>query len=272
MRCVNVMQCGVVVDWLANRCGVDYWSYAIVPLAGALAGFINAMAGSGSLLTLPALMVAGLDSGVANGANRIGILLQSATSFATYWRKGVRGFLPIMPLALPAMLGGIGGALFAVRVPSEVLDRVIGVLLLAMVGLMFFDSSRWKGEARPVDCAMLRRPWLWVAFVGIGFYGGFIQVGSNFFILLALIYLGGMDLLHANAFKLLVQLAFTVVVLPIYIYHGRVHWPLALLLSAGSMLGAWIGVNVAVRGGGKLIRWVIIAVVSLFAVRLLLWS
>ena len=232
------MQRGVVVVGLANRCSVDYWSYAIVPLAGALAGFINAMAGSGSLLTLPALMVAGLDSGVANGANRIGILLQSATSFATYWRKGVRGFL----------------------------------LLLAMVGLMFFDSSRWKGESRPVDGAMLRRPWLWVAFVGIGFYGGFIQVGSNFFILLALIYLGGMDLLHANAFKLLVQLAFTVVVLPIYIYHGRVHWPLALLLSAGSMLGAWIGANVAVRGGGKLIRWVIIAVVSLFAVRLLLWS
>lgn len=246
-----------------------WWHWVLLPLAGALAGFINAAAGAGSLITLPALMLGGLPVGVANGSNRVGILFQSVVSLTGFSRGGYGRFGRAWLLVLPALLFSILGAQVASNLSADVLNPIVGSILILMLLLLFLKPKRWMAEPHPIPKDVLRRPELWVGMVLIGFYGGFIQVGANYMILFLLVVRGGFDVMHANAFKLLVQFTFTVAALPIYIYHGLVHWPSALLMASGTVIGAWLGARTAVRRGVGFVRILLVVSVLLFAVKLL---
>ncbi|PIE84546.1 MAG: hypothetical protein CSA07_00360 [Bacteroidia bacterium] len=231
--------------------------------AGLVAGFINSVAGSGSMLTIPALMMYGLPAPLANGTNRVGLLAQGLFGIMGFRHGGVK-IRPITALlVIPAVLGALLGAQIAVQLPEDVLNIAITIILAVMVGTVFLKPKRWERSHDGME-NVHRRPVVWLALLLTGIYAGFIQIGSGYFILFTALLIGGMDLLRANVLKVIIQMALQLTVIPFYFYHGQIDWRAGLLLAAGMALGAWIGSKMAIKGGAKFLRYVIIGSVLLF--------
>ncbi|MCB9449750.1 MAG: sulfite exporter TauE/SafE family protein [Flavobacteriales bacterium] len=244
---------------------MDLFGAAVIALAGVVCGFINTLAGSGSLLSLPVLMYfGGMDIRMANGTNRIGILLQSAVSAGSFHKQKVLNTRQGITLALPSLAGSILGAVWAVDLNKEVLERVIGVIFIVMLFVILLKPERWlKGK----DDVVSAKPGFWqmLTMFAIGVYGGFIQAGTGIFLLAGLVLSAGYDLVRANAIKVLIVFLYTPFALYVFIYNGQVEFVTGLTLAAGNMVGAWIASRMAVQKGNKFIRWILIAVVVLSA-------
>jgi hypothetical protein len=247
---------------------IDIWMYVLVIVAGVFAGFINTLAGSGSLITLPLLIFLGLPANVANGTNRIGILLQSLVAVGGFKQKKVFEWKEGIWLTIPATIGSFIGAAMAVNLNDLLMNRIIGGLLIFMFFIILFKPEQWIKEhaglvkAKPSIMQI-------IIFFGIGFYGGFIQAGVGFFLLAGLVLGAGFDLLKGNAIKVLIVLVYTVAAIVVFIYNNQINYQIGLILGLGSMLGAWIATRVAVKKGSKFIRWVLLITVFGFAVKLL---
>jgi uncharacterized membrane protein YfcA len=227
---------------------------------GLVAGFINTLAGSGSLLTLPLLMFLGLPANVANGTNRIAILLQNIVGVSSFRQQKVLDFKDGFKIGIPAVIGSLLGARIAVNLNDAVMERVIGGLLILMFFLIILKPNRWlKGrEGQP----SLHMAWQAVIFFGVGIYGGFIQAGVGFFLLAGLVLGAGFELVRANALKVFIVLLYTPFALAVFIMNDDVNYVFGFILAIGNMLGAFFGARVAVKWGARAVR--IFLLVALF--------
>jgi len=220
---------------------MEFWIYPLLVLAGFMAGFINTLAGAGSVISLAVLNLAGLPLGMANGTNRVAILLQTALAVGRFKKQGKLSVRPHLGIILPAIVGGILGALIAGQVSGVVLRRSIGVCMALTLVPLFLKPTRWlegssgreKKGAGPVQM---------ISFFLVGIYGGYVQLGVGVFLLTALVLAAGLDL---------------------------VRWDLGLTLAAGNMLGAWVATYEAAKRGAPFIRWLLIVVVIAAATRYL---
>ncbi len=239
---------------------------AAVPIAGFVAGFINTLAGTGSLITLPVLILLGLPATVANGTNRLGVLMQNIVAVATFRNRGALDVTGSWKLVLPAVVGSVLGARLAVDIDQQTMRNVIGVFMLVMLAILMLKPERWIAEH-----ASPRAPRLSVEvplFFAIGVYGGFLQAGVGIFLLAALVLGAGFNLVGANAVKNLIVLAVTVVAIPVFVLHDQVQWTLGLLLGAGQAAGAWFAARVALKRGAGFVRMFVIVTVLLSAIAL----
>lgn len=236
--------------------------------AGFLAGFINTLAGSGSLITLPMLIFMGLPANVANGTNRVAILLQNIAGVSRFRQSGVLDLRGAVMLSLPAILGSIVGARIAVGVDELVLRRVIGVIMLVMLFVILVRPQRWlQGTLERLEGFP---NWKQLAtFFAIGVYGGFIQAGVGIFLLAGLVLGVGYDLVRANAVKVSIALLFTISALGVFISSNQVNWTAGLILAVGNMLGAWFAAKVAVERGAVWVHRLLIVVVAVASAHLL---
>jgi len=237
---------------------MDLVDAIVVVGAGLVAGVVNAMAGGGSLLTVALLTVfADLPGLIANGTNRVGVLVQNAASVAGYRKEGVSGMRRAVPVLIPAVLGSLVGSILVSSLTDEAFERTFGILMVPLLILSLRPPQSTGTEITwsPVLTAAV--------FFGIGLYGGAFQAGVGLIIVVALSR-SGLDLVNANAVKVVVIMALTAMAVPVFISRGHVDWGFALLLSIGFALGGWVGARAAVRGGERLIRPVlVIAVVAL---------
>ena len=239
---------------------------AAVTIAGFVAGFINTLAGTGSLITLPVLILLGLPATVANGTNRLGVLMQNIVAVATFRNRGALDVTGSWKLVLPAVVGSVLGARLAVDIDQQTMRNVIGVFMLVMLAILMLKPERWIAEH-----ASPRAPRLSVEvplFFAIGVYGGFLQAGVGIFLLAALVLGAGFNLVGANAVKNLIVLAVTVVAIPVFVLHDQVQWTLGLLLGAGQAAGAWFAARVALKRGAGFVRMFVIVTVLLSAIAL----
>jgi uncharacterized membrane protein YfcA len=235
---------------------------------GFFAGFINTLAGSGSLLTLPLLMFLGLDANVANGTNRIAILLQNVVGVASFKQQKVFEWKHGIWLAIPAVVGSFIGAMIAVDINKEIMKYTIAGLLIVMFFIILFKPDRWiKGQAGNVK----EKPGVLqiIIFFFIGVYGGFIQAGVGFFLLAGLVLGAGLDLLKANAIKVLIVLFYTPIALVVFMIYSQVDYKIGLILAVGNMLGAFVGSRVAVSWGPKFVRIILLITLVIAALNLL---
>ncbi len=243
------------------------WIYPAIILAGFFCGLVNTLAGSGSLITLPLLIFLGLPANVANGTNRVGILLQNVVGVHSFHRQKVLDFQRGKWLLAPAVLGAIVGAWIATDLNERVMRLFIGCIMVVMLFVLLFKPERWlKGAPTPEAVGSPIANGL--MFFAVGLYGGFIQVGVGIFLLAALVLVSGYDLVRANALKVLIVLGFTPLALLVFALNGQVNWTLGLILSLGNMMGAWAGARMTVKGGAVFVRWVLIAVVAASALKL----
>ena len=235
--------------------------HVVVLLGGGLvAGVINAMAGGGSLLTVPLLVFADVPGNTANGSNRVGVLANSFSAASTFRRLGVAGLAGIGRILGPAAAGAIVGSVVISQLADDTFERVFGFVMIPILIL----SLR-----KPDVAAIADRPqwpnWLTaVVFFGIGVYGGAFQAGVGLIMIVALSR-AGVDLVVANNIKVIVTFVFTVFALPVFILAGDVDWAPALVLAVGLAVGGFVGAHITVAGGEKVIRPVLIVAVLVFA-------
>jgi uncharacterized membrane protein YfcA len=233
--------------------------------AGLVAGFFNAVAGGGSLLTLPLLIFLGMPATLANGTNRVALLLQNISAVSRYARGGVHHFRSGVLIAVPSIVGAVLGSSLAADMPDETLRRIIGGVLIVVGIYVLLSPDRWIKKSPKA------KPWLLgLVFFFVGLYGGFIQAGIGFFILTALVLWGGHDLLHANAVKVLIVLLYTIPALIVFTVNKQVDYPTGLLLGAGNMTGAWIGAHISLKKGTPWIRAILLIAILLASLKLLI--
>ena len=243
--------------------GMELIDAALVVGAGLVAGIVNAMAGGGSLLTVALLNVfVGLPGLVANGTNRVGVLVQNASSVASYRKEGVRGFGRAVPVIVPVIAGSLLGSLLVSSVTDDTFERIFGIL---MVPLLFLSLRSPKNVGSQINWHPLISA---VVFFGIGLYGGAFQAGVGLLIVVALSR-SGLDLVNANAVKVVVILVLTTIAVPVFVIRGQVDWGFAAVLAIGFAAGGWIGARVAVRGGERIIKPVLIGAVVALAGRMI---
>ena len=241
--------------------------YVLVIGAGILAGYINTLAGSGSLLTLPLLIFIGLPPTVANGTNRIAIMLQSLVGSLGFRKLGVLDINTGIRLGVPSVIGSIAGALIALVISSKMMERAVGILLVIMFFVILFKPEVWlKGRTG----SMPAQSWVnIVVFFLIGVYGGFVQAGVGFFLLGGLVVGAGLDLVKANALKNFLVFLYTPFALAVFMIGQQVDYKAGLILSLGSMTGAWLGTKSAVSWGPVFIRYILLVAVLVSAIQLI---
>ncbi len=262
-----------------------WWSYPALAAVGLVAGALNVIAGGGSFLTLPAMIFLGLPPTVANGTNRIAILVQNAGAVWGFQRRRLVAWRWVVRAALPAVLGAILGAWLAVRIGDRSFERILSVLMVvvSLASLWRPGSGAARSESsgeRPEEpglgpdavpappAAAGARLALAGGFFLVGVYGGFVQAGTGF-LFLAVLTWAGFDLVRGNALKVLVILLWTPLALWQFAAGGQVDWLLGLALAAGNFSGALVGVRLTVLKGSRWVRRVVTMTVIAFA--LLLW-
>ena len=233
--------------------------------AGVVAGFVNTVAGGGSVITLP-ILVEIVGASVANGTNRVAILMQNLAGLAGYQRGKAVPWPVVFPLIPPILLGAVSGAYVATTISSEAMRRVFALVVVVVAGLLFVKPSRWIGDSEP----RLHQPWRWLVFLAAGFYGGFVQAGIGFLLLAGLVLGGGLGLVRANAAKVALILLYTPLVLVLFALADQVDLAVGITLGVGNMTGAWISARLAVKKGAGWIRWVLIVAAVAAAIRMLL--
>lgn len=245
------------------------WHAGLLAAIGLLAGFLNVLAGGGSLLTLPALIFLGLPAATANGTNRIAILSQNIFAAASFRRHGVLPLRLALLCAGPALLGSYLGANLAINIDEQLFKRLLAGI---MIGVLLFNTidpmKHWRGT-EDLHLSRWRIVTLILTFLAIGVYGGFVQAGVGFLIISALL-AQGLDLVRINAVKVVVVGIFTLTALAVFIQHGQVNYGLGLALAAGNSIGGLIATRMAISKGHDWIKKIVTLTVLAFAIKLLI--
>jgi uncharacterized membrane protein YfcA len=244
-----------------------YLEYAVLVLVGFLAGGINTMAGGGSLLTLPMLIFLGLPPNIANGTNRIAILIQNIFTTSGFRSKGIKTFPFSIYLGISALIGSVIGAQIAVDIKGETFNKILAIIMIVVVLYMVFKSKLQHKD-------LLERTtgkqlwWSTLIFFFVGIYGGFIQAGVGFIMLLALSSVNNLSLVKSNAVKVTVVLIYTLAAVVVFAYNDKINWKIGLILALGNGLGGWLASRWSVDKGDGLVRKFLIVVVVVMAVKL----
>ncbi|ALO46779.1 sulfite exporter TauE/SafE family protein [Pseudohongiella spirulinae] len=237
----------------------DPFLLVILTLTGLVAGWINTLAGGGSNLTLPMLMLLGLPPDVANGTNRVGVFLQGAVAVRGFHHYGRLDTQSITSILVPTLSGGAIGAVVAAVMPNVALKP----LLLGTILTMSFIILVRPGFIAPPEGTPVRKVsesrGAWLGLFVAGVYGGFVQAGVGFILLAALS--GGLryDLVRANALKMVCTLSFTSVSLAVFIWFDQIRWLPGLILAVGTMAGSYLSVKFAIRASQNTVKWFLFA-------------
>ncbi len=237
----------------------------VLVLGGGAAGFINALAGGGSAITIPILNeMVGINT--ANGTNRIAILAANIAAIAGFQQGQAIPWRRVVPLLVPTVLGAAVGAWVATETSPDLMRKVFAGVLLLVAASVVFRPARWVEERD----AALNEPLRSLVFLGVGFYGGFVQAGVGFLLLAGLVLGGGLNLVNGNAAKVVLIATYTPITLLLFARAAQVDWSVGVVLAAGQMTGAWIAARLAIAKGADWVRWILVAAAAVAAVRLIL--
>ena len=248
---------------------MEIWQILLLALVGVAAGWLNVMAGGGSLLTVPVMLFMGIPGPVANGTNRIAILAQNISAVTAFRRRGFSDFRLSLGLSAAAAIGALGGASVGVHLEGQWFDRVlalvmIGVMILMATGRDRIDATPTGGQPRNLVLGHL-------LMVGAGLWGGFIQIGVGFILMPILHRVLGLDLVRVNMHKVFIVLVYTLVALAVFASQLELLWWTGAALAVGNATGGWLGAHTTIRRGETLIRRVLYVALTVFIIRLLLF-
>lgn len=244
------------------------WQVALLISVGVVGGFLNVMAGGGSLLTVPVMVFMGIPGAVANGTNRIAILAQNITAITTFARRGFRDFRLSLSLAACALPGAIAGAMVGVQLQGAWFNRALALIMIGVMLLMHFDRGTQK---QAEDHTPSRRQLIagHTLMVGAGFWGGFIQIGVGFIVMPILNRVMGLDLVRTNMHKVFIIAVYTLAALVVFASQLELLWLVGLALAVGNSIGGYLGAHFTITRGERLIRIVLNTVLVGFIVKLL---
>jgi len=241
---------------------MEWWQVPALLAGGFFCGVANALAGGGSFVTLPLLLLIGLPPQIANATNRVAIVLQCVAGLGAYQKRGVVPWRDLGRLAVPAVLGSLAGAYLAAFLDETAFRRAAAVLFAVMAGTVFIDPRRWARE----NSVVRGRPVFYPLFFLMGVYGGFLQAGVGVLLISSLVLLCGYDVVRGSALKFALALSFTTAALLVFAGVGQVDWAIGLCLAAGSMAGGFVGARLVMAKGSPLVRaFVVVAALAAIA-------
>jgi uncharacterized protein len=241
--------------------------FALLVLAGAAAGFVDSIAGGGGIITLPALLAAGLPPHLALGTNKLQSTFGSLTAALRYRAAGIVRFRDMMPGIAATALGAGAGAFAVGSVDSRLLGYLIPVLLVAILA---FLAIRPRFGLRQGERKVAWLPFWIVAGLALGFYDGFFGPGTGTFWAMALVGLVGLDLRGATAHTKVTNFTSNLISLAVFLAAGAVVAPIGLAMGAAEAAGAWAGSRMALKRGAAFVRVMTLAVTGAMVVYVVL--
>lgn len=248
------------------------WIEALAIIAAGMgAGFVNAVVGSGSLITFPTLLAVGYTPIVANVSNNIGLVPGSVSGVYGYRRELVGQGKRARTLACGSASGALVGAVLLLTLPSEVFNTIVPILVLVACALMAVQPrlARWVASRRPEDARDVGFAPIAIAFLA-GIYGGYFGAAQGIILLAMLAVFVPDDLQRSNALKNVLAGTVNTVAAVLFIIFADVAWLAVALIAAGSVVGGALGAKVGRRIPPRLLRLLVIALGLFVAVRLLL--
>tara|TARA_B100000575_G_scaffold201924_1_gene163654 strand:+ start:23633 stop:24406 length:774 start_codon:yes stop_codon:yes gene_type:complete len=248
---------------------LDLSSILILISIGLFAGVVNTLAGGGSLVTLPVLILfLGLDEATANGTNRLMVITAALVASYGYRSKGIETHPWGFYFGLVATFGAIIGAKIAINIDGDTFKRFLAIIMIS-VGLIIVFRS--KSIASLDLKERLNGKYLFAGFVGfffIGVYGGFLQAGVGIVIMLLLTQINRMNLLRTNSVKAFSVFIYSIAAVAIFALDGKILWMVGFWMVLGSVVGAWLSSRWSVKRGDKVIRITLLIMVTYMAVKL----
>lgn len=240
----------------------------ILFVVGLAVGFLNVIAGGGSLLSIPLLIFIGFPVHVANATSRVGIFFQNLVAVSVYKNSGFKNDRFIYLLTLSSILGSALGTWWAVQLDSQQFNRILIVVMILMFFLILIDPRRFHTTS--VERLEWNRQLLSIIiFFFIGIYGGFLQAGTAILMMVVLHLVNNLQLVKVNYMKVFVVLIMNILSLVIFQLHGLIEWKYGFLLAAGTSLGGYVGTVVSIKKGDIWIRRVMLATIAAITIKLL---
>ncbi len=244
---------------------LEPWQLVLLAFAGFVSGWVNVLAGGGSIFTVPVMVFLGLPGPVANGTNRIAIIAQNVTAVAEFFRKGFGDLKLSLSLGAVASVGAYFGARAGVSLDGAWFDRVLALVLVGVGVVMATGADKPAGSASAEPRNVLLGH---ILMFGAGLWGGFIQIGVGFILMPILYRVMGLDLVRTNMHKVFITLMFSIVALAVFASSVKIAWDAGLALAAGNAFGGWIGARAAIAKGAPFIKFVVYAALAAMAVKL----
>lgn len=235
---------------------------------GIFVGFVNTLAGMATALSYALFMAMGMPINVANGTTRVGVLAQFAVSSVMFKKSGYLDTKLATKVGIPVAIGSLAGAQAAAVLNPSVMEIAMGIMLPIMAIMLLYsqhrrskaDASSTASSSTSSTAAAKSQSFStakFIAFMFIGAYGGFTHAGVGILIIFGSFYLLGLDILRANGIKQFAVVIYTPIALTIFILHGQVNWPVALIYSIGNVTGAILASRYAVKWGAKAVNYII---------------
>ena len=242
---------------------LEWWAIGLLALAAFGAGLVDAIAGGGGLVTVPALLAAGLPPSVALATNKGQAAFGAISSFASFWaRDGIDRRR--VPLGFAAgFVGSLTGAWVLLHIDSKPLKPI--VLALLMLAATFIAWPRKPSTGKAHSWAMFA---LGPFAYALGFYDGFFGPGTGSMLIIAFVLVFGDTLTRASGNAKAVNLASNLAALTLFALRGAVLWRIALPMAAANALGSFVGARFALKGGDKFVRVVVLGVVTILVLKM----
>ena len=233
--------------------------------SGLAVGFINTLAGGGTVISMTLFMMLGLSPMTANGTNRIPIILQNLVAVANFKRSKMLDIRKSLQWTFPVILGTVVGSMVSLEVNNTLFGICFVVVMLLMVLVLVFNPTAWiKGNPDKINKPTPLIEYFFLFLIGI--YAGFIHVGAGYFLLAVLVLMNGYNLLQANAIKNFLVLMYVPFSLAVFIYHGEVNYEYGFIHAIGNIIGAYVASRWAINWGMNFVRWMVIVFILLSCV------
>lgn len=239
----------------------------ILIFSGVVTGFVNSLSAGGTAISIALYLSLGLSPTVANATNRIGVLFQTGTTAVLMHRKKQIPMRAVFFYSIPTIIGAVIGAKTSAIIDEQFFAYALGIVLLMMIFFISLPTKRLQTDnEQKINKGIT--VWKVLIFLSTGFYGGFVQVGSGFLLILAGTAGLGYGLMKSNGLKVAIMFFYTIASLITFSLNVEINWQYGLLHSFGNMIGAWIATFLAIKKGVGFVRWIIIIVI-LFTAALL---
>lgn len=245
---------------------LDIWVLFALGGVGVLAGFVDAVAGGGGLIALPALLSAGLSPVAALATNKAQSIVGTTAAAFTFWRRGFVSLRTLIPGIICTFIGSYIGAMVVKAIDTSSLSVAVPVAVIAVALYFMFSPS-----VKDVDRTARLKFAIFVPVMGfiIGFYDGIFGPGTGSFLMLGFVALFGLSATRASAHTKALNVTSNLAALALFIPAGDVLWPVAIAMAIGQLIGGYLGALTGIRFGAKIIRPLVIVVSIALAIKLL---
>ena len=242
---------------------LSWLTISLLITAGIAAGFINTLAGGGAMFTVPALMLLGMPADMANGTNRLAVVVQSLTAVRSFRKHGKLDSPALIRLLIPTLAGSLIGAVAISYLPVNHVKNILLGTMLTLAIIMAFcpDLMEVPQGTRPYSLKEKPIGNFWMFLTGL--YGGAIQGGVGFVLLAVLVGVLRYDLLKGNAMKMACVSAFGALSLVVFIVRGQVLWIPGTILAAATIIGVQFSIRFALKVNQKILKQILLGMVIL---------